>query len=49
MRIGDTAPQPVAANSGTNYPAVAATSRGFVLGWTEQDGERATLRTAVVR
>jgi hypothetical protein len=46
MRAGDTAPAEQAGGGATaNYPAVAATSHGFVVGWTEQDGERSIVRT----
>jgi hypothetical protein len=48
MRAGDG--QAVALSTGAgNYPAVAATGRSFVAGWTEQDGERAIVRTRVSR
>jgi hypothetical protein len=48
MRVGDG--QAVALSTGAgNYPAVAATGRSFVAGWTEQDGERAIVRTRVIR
>ena len=48
MRVGDG--QAVALSPGAgNYPAVAATGRSFVAGWMEQDGERAIVRTRVIR
>jgi hypothetical protein len=45
MRIDGGAPTSMAPSTRANYPAVAATAHGFVAGWTEQDGERAVLRT----
>jgi hypothetical protein len=32
-----------------SYPAIAATSRAYVVGWTAQDGERSVVRTRVIR
>ena len=48
MRIGGAEPVSVSVSTTANYPAVAATARGFVAGWTEQDGEHAILRTRVI-
>jgi hypothetical protein len=45
---GMDAPTLLSTSGRASYPAVAATSRGFVAGWTEQDGERAVVRTRVL-
>jgi hypothetical protein len=47
MRTGDGQPVALTAAAAT-YPAIAATKRAFVAGWTEQDGERAVVRTRVI-
>jgi len=48
IRSGDHATAEAFSTGGTvSYPAIAATARGFMLGWTEQDGERAIVRTRV--
>jgi len=49
MRAGDTAAaEPAGGGETASYPAVAATSYGFVVGWTEQDGERSIVRARKV-
>jgi len=48
MRIADGRPVSLSAAAAT-YPAIAATTRAFVVGWTEQDGERAIVRTRAIR
>lgn len=48
MRIGNGSAEPVTADASAAYPAITATAGGFVVGWTEQDGERAVLRTRVI-
>jgi hypothetical protein len=50
IRVGES-DEPIALSSPVNasYPAIAVTARAFVAGWTEQDGERAIVRTRVIR
>jgi hypothetical protein len=48
MRIGDGQPIGLSAAAAT-YPAIAATPHAFVVGWTEQDGERVIVRTRTIR
>jgi hypothetical protein len=48
MRIRNGSAEPITADASATYPAIAGTARGFVLGWTQQDGDRAVLRTRVI-
>jgi hypothetical protein len=48
IRLGTGSAEPITGEPSATYPAIAATARGFVLGWTQQDGERAVLRTRVI-
>jgi len=49
MRVSEGAAPVTLSATAATYPAIAATTRAFVAGWTEQDGERAIVRTRVIR